>query len=99
MPTSLTRGVAGKGFELAQLFQTVLIGGVPQFSEKLEDQARRFISLVDEFYDRNVKLVLSAQTGILELYQGRLLAFEFQRTESRLQEMQSREYLAREHRA
>ena len=85
--------------ELAHLFQTVLIGKVPVFSERLEDQARRFISLVDEFYDRNVKLILSAEAGILDLYQGDRLTFEFRRTESRLQEMQSHEYLAQEHKA
>lgn len=83
--------------ELARLFQTVLIGKVPRFDEKREDQARRFISLVDEFYDRNVKLIISAETSILDLYQGQRLQFEFARTESRLQEMQSQEYLAREH--
>ena len=83
--------------ELAHLFQTVLIGKVPLFNERNEDQARRFISLVDEFYDRNVKLIISAEGNIPDLYQGRCLAFEFQRTESRLKEMQSHNYLAREH--
>ena len=83
--------------ELARLFQTVLVGNVPRFDEKKEDQARRFISLVDEFYDRNVKLIISAESPILALYRGQRLAFEFQRTESRLQEMQSKEYLAKEH--
>ena len=84
--------------ELARLFQTVLIGGVPRFTEGKDEQARRFISLVDEFYDRNVKVILSAEAAIPELYQGQRLAVEFQRTESRLQEMQSRDYLAGEHR-
>lgn len=83
--------------ELARIFQTVLISDVPQFDSKLEDQARRFISLVDEFYDRNVKLILSAAEPINSLYQGDRLEFEFRRTQSRLQEMQSHEYLAREH--
>jgi cell division protein ZapE len=83
--------------ELARLFQTVLVGNVPKFGVKKEDQARRFISLVDEFYDRSVKLIISAECPILDLYQGQRLAFEFQRTESRLQEMQSKEYLARQH--
>ncbi|MFT7221985.1 MAG: cell division protein ZapE [Candidatus Azotimanducaceae bacterium] len=83
--------------ELARLFQTVLLGKVPQFDEKREDQARRFISLVDEFYDRNVKLIISAETSILDLYQGLRVRFEFARTESRLQEMQSKEYLSRQH--
>ena len=83
--------------ELAMQFQTVLVSNVPQFTSLREDAARRFISLVDEFYDHNVKLILSAATPILALYQGERLVFEFQRTESRLQEMQSQEYLAREH--
>lgn len=85
--------------ELARLFNTVLVGGVPVFTPAIEDQARRFISLVDEFYDRNVRLILSAAAPIEALYQGERLKFEFQRTESRLQEMQSAAYLAREHRA
>ena len=84
--------------ELAHVFQTVLIGNVPVFTESDDGQARRFISLVDEFYDRNVKLIVSAEAGITDLYQGYRLAFEFQRTESRLKEMQSSDYLRREHR-
>ena len=83
--------------ELAMLFQTVLVGGVPQFTSQTENAARRFISLVDEFYDHNVKLILSAEVAILDLYAGERLKFEFQRTESRLQEMQSHEYLSQEH--
>ena len=84
--------------ELAKVFHTVLISGVPEFDADKDDQARRFINLVDEFYDRNVKLVLAAAMPLLELYAGGKLEFEFQRTISRLQEMQSFEYLAREHR-
>jgi len=83
--------------ELAMLYQTVLVSNVPQFTVDREDAARRFISLVDEFYDHIVKLILSAAVSVLELYQGERLVFEFQRTQSRLQEMQSEEYLAREH--
>ena len=63
-----------------------------------DDQARRFINLVDEFYDRNVKLVLAAAVPLAELYAGGRLGFEFERTRSRLLEMQSHEYLARPHR-
>ncbi len=84
--------------ELARIFHAVLISGVPQFGPEQDDQARRFINLVDEFYDRNVKLVLAAAVPLLELYQGEGLAFEFERTTSRLREMQSYEYLALEHR-
>ena len=56
----------------------------------LDDEARRFIALVDEFYDRSRLLVISAEVGISDLYQGQKLAFEYARTESRLVEMQSR---------
>ena len=70
---------------------------MPAFGPDKDDQARRFINLVDEFYDRNVKLVMAAEAPLLELYGGGSLEFEFQRTQSRLQEMQSHDYLAREH--
>ena len=56
---------------------------------------RRFISLVDEFYDRNVKLIVSAEKPVRELYSGRDLVFEFERTRSRLVEMQSKDYLSK----
>lgn len=83
--------------ELARIYHAVLLGSVPRMSASTDDQARRFINLVDEFYDRNVKLVISAEVPLLELYEGARLEFEFQRTCSRLQEMQSHEYLARSH--
>lgn len=83
--------------ELARIFHAVLISGVPEFVSDKDDQARRFINLVDEFYDHNVKLVLAAAKPLLELYGGGHLQFEFERTVSRLQEMQSYEYLAMEH--
>ncbi len=85
--------------ELSRIFHAVLISNVRRFTTRNEDSARRFISLVDEFYDHNVKLIVSAEVPISELYAGDRLRFEFQRTESRLLEMQSHEYLARTHRA
>lgn len=84
--------------ELAQSFNTVLVSGVPRFTSLLEDEARRFVNLVDEFYDRGVNLVLSAAVPIVALYGGERLAAEFARTQSRLIEMQSAEYLASAHR-
>jgi cell division protein ZapE len=85
--------------ELAREYHAVVVSNVPELGGKVDDQARRFIYLVDEFYDRGVKLVISAAKPIEELYgQGRL-AFEFERTISRLLEMQSQEYLGRAHKA
>ncbi|MEH6470319.1 MAG: cell division protein ZapE [Halopseudomonas sp.] len=85
--------------ELAKLYHAVLISNVPQLGNDLDDQARRFINLVDEFYDCGVKLILSADVALPELYAGGQLDFQFERTTSRLLEMQSHEYLAREHKA
>ncbi len=85
--------------EIAKEFHAVLISDVPQMGPDNEDRARRFINLVDEFYDRNIKLVLSAAVDLPDLYQNGRLVFEFQRTCSRLQEMQSHDYLAAAHKA
>ena len=85
--------------ELAREFHAVLVSDVPQMGAGKDDQARRFINMVDEFYDRSVKLVLSAEVPLAELYAGGRLDFEFERTKSRLLEMQSHEYLAKGHRA
>lgn len=83
--------------EISQLFHTVLISDVPVFDAEKDDQARRFISMVDEFYDQHVKLILSAAVPMEQLYQGEELAFPFERTCSRLLEMQSHDYLAQAH--
>ncbi|MFC2973980.1 cell division protein ZapE [Azotobacter bryophylli] len=83
--------------DLAKIFDAVLISGVEQMNVSTDDIARRFINLVDEFYDRNVKLILSAEVELKDLYAGGRLEFEFQRTLSRLLEMQSHEYLTRPH--
>ncbi len=83
--------------EIARDYHTVLVAGVPCLDASQENQARRFIALVDEFYDRGVKLVLSAYAPADLLYAGERLRFEFERTRSRLAEMQTHEYLARPH--
>jgi cell division protein ZapE len=85
--------------ELARCYHTVFVSGVPVMDASRDDAARRFITMVDEFYDRGVKLFLSAAADAPEaLYRGERLAFEFRRTASRLTEMQGRAYLARPHR-
>lgn len=83
--------------ELAREHHTLMVSDVPVLDDERNDPARRLIALVDEAYERNVKLVISAEAGPDELYRGKRLAFEFDRTRSRLTEMQSHDYLAREH--
>jgi cell division protein ZapE len=84
--------------EIASEFHTVLVSDVPRMDHTQDNPARRFIALVDEFYDRGVKLVVAAHAPVDELYAGERLRFEFERTRSRLAEMQTHEYLARPHR-
>lgn len=83
--------------ELSRQFHTVMLHDVAVMTPLMESEARRFIALVDEFYERHVKLVVSAAAPMFEIYRGERLKFEFQRCLSRLQEMQSEEYLKREH--
>ncbi|MDH4352328.1 MAG: cell division protein ZapE, partial [Gemmatimonadota bacterium] len=83
--------------QIARSFQTVILSGVPQLDENRENAARRFIALVDEFYDRRVNLIVSAAAPISRIYTGSRLVNEFERTRSRLLEMQSLEYLAAGH--
>lgn len=82
---------------LSRQFHTVMVFEVPVMTRLMESEARRFIALVDEFYERHVKLVVSAAVPLPEIYQGTQLQFEFQRCLSRLQEMQSEEYLKKSH--
>ena len=84
--------------EIARDYQSIVVSDVPVMDTLREDEARRFIALIDELYDRCVKLVISAAAPPTQLYRGQRLLLEFQRTVSRLTEMQSEEYLAREHR-
>ena len=82
--------------ELAQEFSTIMLSHVPIFSApEQDDAARRFIALIDEFYDQGTKLILTAAAPPQELYRGQRLAAAFQRTASRLVEMQTPAYLAR----
>ena len=86
--------------DIAREFSTVLLSDVPVFTAPEQDNAaRRFIALIDEFYDQGVKLVLSAAAAPADLYRGERLPLEFRRTASRLVEMQTESYLARPRRA
>jgi cell division protein ZapE len=83
--------------EIARWYPTVIVADIPVLNRGLEDPARRFIAMVDEFYDRKVKLIVSADANADALYQGNRLQFEFERTSSRLIEMQSNAYLHAAH--
>ena len=83
--------------ELARDFHSVMVSGVPVLDDDRRDPVRRFVHLVDELYERNVNLIVSAAAPPHALYRGRRLAELFERTRSRLVEMQSADYLGREH--
>ena len=83
--------------EIATLFHSVVISDIPVLNDNRNDAARRLVNLVDEFYDRNVNLIISAEAEPEKLYTGTRLAFEFVRAASRLREMQTVEYLSRHH--
>ena len=84
--------------EMASQFHTVLLSDVPHMPVRMASEARRFTWLVDVLYDRRVKLIMSAAVPPEALYTEGPLAHEFPRTISRLNEMQSTQYLALERR-
>ncbi|RDV28121.1 AFG1 family ATPase [Alteromonas aestuariivivens] len=83
--------------EISRLYHSVLLANVKSMGHHNDDVARRFIAMVDEFYERHVKLIISAAVPLAELYSDGRLSFEFKRCLSRLKEMQSHDYLATEH--
>jgi len=83
--------------EISRIYHSVLLSNVKQMGQQNDDAARRFIAMVDEFYERKVKLIISAEVALESLYSEGTLNFEFKRCISRLQEMQSHEYLAEPH--
>jgi len=88
----------GDYIELARLYHTIFISNIPLFTGTNENAARRFIAAIDEFYDRNVNIVVSAAAAPAALYRGERLQLEFLRAASRLIEMQTQQYLAGSHR-
>ncbi len=83
--------------QIANIFHTVLISDIPIMDASMDDIARRFVNMMDEFYDLHVNLVVSANAAPEKLYTGKRLQFEFERTSSRLQEMRTEKYLAVKH--
>jgi cell division protein ZapE len=78
---------------LASRFHTLILDGVPRLTPDKRNEARRFMTLVDALYERRMVLVVAAATPPEQLYAAGDGAFEFQRTVSRLLEMQSRDWL------
>lgn len=83
--------------DIAKTFHTVFISDIPCMDEEKDGVAKRFVHLIDALYDNHVKLIATAETPANQLYHGRLVKFEFERTVSRLSEMSSQDYLAQEH--
>ncbi|HQT76513.1 MAG: cell division protein ZapE [Rhodospirillales bacterium 20-64-7] len=88
---------AGDYLAIATHFHTVVLDGIPRLSPDNYDQARRFIVLVDTLYDQRVKLIASADAAPDQLYERGENAKMFERTASRLDEMQSEDWLALPH--
>ena len=88
---------AGDYLALATHFHCVVLDGIPRLSPDNFDVARRFIVLIDTLYDHRVKLVASAEAMPDQLYMRGENAKMFERTASRLEEMQSQDYLAQQH--
>jgi len=93
---SLCEGPRGPSdyIEIARRFDTVLLGNIPHFDRSNEDAARRFVNLIDELYDQHIHLVCTANNPPPLLYSGQRLQGAFERTASRLIEMQSTDYLS-----
>jgi len=84
--------------EISKIYQNVFISDVRKMNNDCKDEARRFINMIDEFYDRHVKVIISAESSIDELCEIKKIEPDFKRTISRLKEMQSDEYMKKEHR-
>jgi cell division protein ZapE len=82
---------------IAAQFSTVIVKDIPQMSEEMKDAARRFVTLIDALYEHRTALVCSAAVGPTDLYKGHEGGFEFQRTASRLIEMQAADYIRQAH--
>lgn len=79
---------------LAERFPVFMLSDIPILDEMKEDAAKRFLLLVDELYDRRIDLILSSAVPVEQIYTGKRIAFEFDRLQSRLFEMQSKDYKA-----
>ncbi|HAT34609.1 MAG TPA: cell division protein ZapE [Rhodospirillaceae bacterium] len=82
---------------LGRQFHTFILDGVPKLNEETRNEAKRFMTLIDALYELKVNLVMAAETAPHEIYRGPTHDFEFERTISRLMEMQADDYIDAEH--
>lgn len=82
---------------IARHYHSVIVVGIPRMGPDMRNEAARFVTLIDALYEHGVKLIATADAGPADLYEEGDGSFEFERTVSRLMEMQSKEYLARGH--
>ena len=87
----------GDYLALASRFHTVILSGIPRLGPENRNEAKRFVTLIDALYEAKVKLICSAEVSPEKLYEAGDGAFEFERTVSRLMEMQSEDYISRPH--
>lgn len=87
----------GDYIQIATLYDAVVLDEVPRLGPQNRDQARRFVTLIDALYEHRTMLAMSADAPPEALYPEGDGAFEFQRTVSRLMEMQSEDYLRQKH--
>lgn len=83
--------------QIASFFKTVLISNIPLMDSSLDDAARRFINMIDTFYDMHVNIIVSAAAQPEKIYSGKKLSFEFDRAVSRINEMQTTKYIESVH--
>lgn len=83
--------------EIASEFSTILLADIPQMDRNMRNEAKRFVTLVDELYEHKVNLICTAEVPAVQLYESGDGSFEFERTASRLIEMQSEQYLQLAH--
>ena len=83
--------------DLSRRFHTVLIENIPSMDDAANDAAKRFINLVDELYEKNVNFIASSKFDVAQYYTGKRLSELFKRTESRLLEMLTTNYISRPH--
>ncbi len=86
----------GDYLKIAKTFHTVIVEGIPKLSKAKRNEAKRFVTLIDALYDNHVRLIASAEVPPGKIYPEGDHAFEFNRTASRLMEMQSEDYLVAE---